>query len=60
MVKPRPQGHMEKPKQVTASGFGASAHSSTTQLVPASVMKPEVSTQAMLTQGDIWQCVETS
>lgn len=57
MMQSRPHslaGKAEQRPGIATSGFGATAHSSTSQLVPAGVMNLGFSTWAMLTRGDIW------
>lgn len=56
MMKSRPHspaGESEQRPGIATSGSGATAHSSTSQLVPASITNLGFSTWAMLTRGDI-------
>lgn len=56
MMKSHPHSYVGKSEQrpgIATSGFGATAHSSTSQLVPAGIMNLGFSTWAVLTRGDI-------
>lgn len=46
-------GASEQRPGIATSGFGATAPSSTSRLVPASIMNLGFSTGAMLTRGDL-------